>query len=503
MDRKINEIIIVGGGDSGLITALCLQRLNPTMDITVIDDFAESRSNVGKSTFKPLIHILHQILGIDQGRFVRDVRPAFKASVYFKDWCDRPPFHFPFDLEKTQPSLLDPHAGEKELFKYHNSFTSEQYRTNNEEMVSQRKTPFYIDEHGRIDQYSSFAYHLPLGRFSQFLERIAKERGIALINDRITSVEWEEEWIERMTGEEAVYSADLFIDASGFSRVIKSEADSQFVDFHFPLDVAINAQFDHSISEVVPATVIETGECGWFWQIDTPDVRDIGYVYSSNHLSEEGAIEEFHKHVGRDIPGEQIGTYEFSSGFYESAWEGNHLAIGNAVGFVEPIQSTGLTVNAQSAVILSVLLASHGRINHQGIRDSYNAFVKTIWKEIYDFVALHYKFAPGENQFWQDIQSIETSERLSKIIQEYDTNGLGTTSNPLSYNEQLGNLLLFNLADFYTIMRSMGVESTFYESNELTVSSEVEAELSEQYRTMQEEVKNYLTTEQFYSGITG
>lgn len=501
MGDAIDEVIVVGGGDSGLITALCLDRLNPDLTINVIDDFSQPRSKVGKSTFKPIINILHQVLDIDHGRFVRAVRPVFKASVYFKDWPDTTPFHFPFDLQTVQPSLRTPEAGERDLFRYRYAFSEEGYRTTNEEMVAQRKTPFYITESGQIDQYPSFAYHLPLDRFTKFLQTIAEERGVNIINDRITEIEMSNEWVERVIGTSDAYTADLFVDASGFARVIKQRSESHFVNFDFPLDVAINVQRENPITEVVPATVIESGQGGWFWQIDTPEIRDIGYVFSSSHLTEEAAFAEFQQHCDGEISQSDIGTYEFSSGYYEESWRANHVAIGNAGGFVEPIQSTGLTVNAQSAVIMSVLLAAQGCLNHQGIRDSYNAFVKSVWEEIFDFVTLHYVCSDGTNAFWSDVQNLETSARLDAIMREFDHNGISTTSNQMEYKPELGKLLLFNLGDFFTVMRGMGEKSTFYEENDIRVSKAVQNDMEQFYKQNHETVKDYLTTEQFYSGV--
>jgi tryptophan halogenase len=39
MIDTIDDVIVVGGGDIGLLTALNVQKLNPGIDVSVVDDF--------------------------------------------------------------------------------------------------------------------------------------------------------------------------------------------------------------------------------------------------------------------------------------------------------------------------------------------------------------------------------------------------------------------------------------------------------------------------------
>lgn len=118
MGDKVSSITVVGGGDAGFLAALALRKVNPDVDIAVVDDFGEPPTEVGQGTFQSIIPLLHDVLGIDEGRFLREVKPVWKASSYFRDWCGYEPFHYAFDIRSVKPELDDPKSAES-LYHYY------------------------------------------------------------------------------------------------------------------------------------------------------------------------------------------------------------------------------------------------------------------------------------------------------------------------------------------------------------------------------------------------
>jgi len=510
MDGTIDDVVVVGGGDIGLLSALSVQKLNPEIDVTVVDNFQQEAPQVGKSTFKKIQNILHGTLGIDEQRFIGEVRPVWKGALYFRDWCDCHEFYYPFDPEDKYPASETPNALEYYYHHYTELYDSPDHLTKGEAIVDKGKSPWYFDENGDLDRYQKVAYHLNTQRFADFLQTVCRERGISLVDDEITDVETTGKHIDRVVGKRGRYESDLFVDATGFTRVLRSAQDADFRDFEFPLDSAYNVRIERALGEIEPATIVETGDHGWFWQIDTYDNRDLGYVFSSSHVDDETALEEFREYIPRvapasagsiDIDADDVAKYEYSSGYFENAWIENCVAIGNSQGFVEPLQSTGLTGNATAAVQLAKMLAIHGRVADDTLQAEYNTWVRRVWESIYDFIAIHYRYATGDTAFWRDISLTEFSPRVDEIVEQFDRDGFSREIVPLADETGLMELSIFFLPDFYTMMRNLGADSVFYEVNDFDVSDEVVRERDQFYQQIDAEVEEYLTTKELYKGI--
>lgn len=506
MRSRAREVAVVGGGDSGLLTALALERLNPELDVFVIDDFEQDIPEVGKSTYIKIMPILHSFLGLREDRFIEEVRPVWKASVYFKDWCGHDPFHFPFDNALTFPEEDDPYnipeLGKRYYQYYHELSGNVEYLTKGEQIVEQRRSPFYYDpSKGGLQKYGAVAYHLNTERFNEYLRDVCRRRGISLIDDRISNVAVRDGEIHRLAGHADEYQADLYVDATGFARRLKGEFPGDFRGFELPLDAALNTQLERSIQDIVPATVIETGDSGWFWRIDTFDNRDIGYVYSSEFSTTEEAVDEFIERFDGRPDRTEITRLSFDSGYFPAAWEGNCIAIGNAEGFVEPLQSTGLTVNAWAAQILSQVLTSTDCHVGSGLRDAYNAWVQHMWESVYDFISVHYAFTRGGSEFWERARSIDLSKRVECFIEEFDRRGFAEKIHPTRNDSALNPPLVFEPIHFYTIMNRLGVKSSLYEDNEFHIGEAARRRENERFRSFREDVQTYLTVEEVYGLI--
>lgn len=489
--ERVNNIVFVGGGDAGLISALLMSKLNPDSRIRVIDDFSEDIPEVGKSTISYILHTFHEVLEIDKTRFINEVKPIWKASVYFTDWCGCEPFHVPFD-----GFTILPNEDEEKFGEMYYRYAEKEYHTIGCEMAEKGVTPI-IDASGQrnYSTYDHVAYHFGTNRLNQFLRTLCEERGVDLVNDRITGVEATDQSIEWIDSEDTRYEADLFIDSTGFRRLLMGELDNDFIEYDFPLNAALVAQTDISLSDIDPATLINSGPHGWFWQIDTFDCRDLGYVYSSEYVSKEEAIAEFLDERS-EITEDDINSYEFQAGSYADAWVGNCVAIGNALGFVEPLQSTAVTTNAELTEHLAKLLADHSRYNHAGIRRIYNSLSETIWQNVYDFVSIHYRYSSGENDFWEAMQEVNNPDQLERYVQRFRENGFTSHEEFDGYDGP--TLLIFNQYLFYRVLRSLNLESDFYESIDFPVPESVSDKVRQTNEQIATSVENHLTYEEVY-----
>jgi len=195
--------------------------------------------------------------------------------------------------------------------------------------------------------------------------------------------------IELQSGEKL--TADLYIDASGFrNELLGKTLNEPFISFADTLfcDRAIVASRERNPSEAIePYTTAETYDNGWCWRIDHEHHINRGYVHSSQYMSEADAEAEFRRKNPNFGPHRVV---RFRSGRYRRAWVGNVVAVGNAGGFVEPLEATALMLlSVQSRALVQMLMDCFLMPTSQ-MRDLHNNFIGGHWDDTRNFLAIHY-----------------------------------------------------------------------------------------------------------------
>ncbi|MDB5328230.1 MAG: 2-polyprenyl-6-methoxyphenol hydroxylase-like oxidoreductase, partial [Phycisphaerales bacterium] len=145
--------------------------------------------------------------------------------------------------------------------------------------------------------------------------------------------------------------------------------------------------------------VAETMEAGWCWQIDHVHAVNRGYVYSSRFLSDDQARDEFLKKNPKAKTWDHV--VKFKSGRYAKGWVKNVFGIGNACGFVEPLEATALMVaSTQIQAMINMLIQSQLEPT-ASMAGLYNTLFVELWDNIRDFLSIHYRFNTRlQNKFW-------------------------------------------------------------------------------------------------------
>ena len=416
LGKPIKSVTIVGGGTSGWIAAAFLSRSlasalrDGSMTITLIESPKIPIIGVGEAT-SPALRTLFQQIGLNESKFIRDANVAFKLSGFFDGWnvdeAGAP-------ISWTNPFLASPAIAGRSIGYYYNDYgrTGPNAERDFSRMVS--SGPALID-HQRgprrlgVDDYYSrvpYAYHFDAMEVAAELRDLAKSAGVHHILDDVNAVNLDERgFVSSLTLEQnGDHPIELVIDSTGFAGVVINKALGEPFDqlgHYLPNDRAAVVQIPHEeplqIEPMSRATALSNG-----WRFEVPLFNRIGtgYVFSSQHISDDDAIAELKAHIGARAEGKDPRVIRMRIGKSKRSWVKNCIAIGLSSGFVEPLEATA---------IHSVDLAVRWLYAHfpdsdfdPCLQNSYNKLVDEFYDEVLDFIVLHYRLNNRtDSEYWR------------------------------------------------------------------------------------------------------
>ena len=416
----VKDVLVVGGGSAGFLAAITLKARIPTLQMTIVRSREIGIIGVGEGSTGQLTRHLHGYLAIDYEEFYKLAKPLWKLGIRFL-WGVRPFFDYSFGLQfMLQFSRLSKPNG------YYVNFDGAplEYAGVGSALMSHDKA-FARGRDGNPIFGADVAYHIENEHFVQFLEKYARRLGIEIVDDTITEVLPAESGISGVrVGSGNILSADLYVDCSGFRSLILSQTLKEpLVSFKTTLfcDRAVVGGWQRTTEPIKPYTTAETMESGWCWQIEHENRINRGYVYSSPFISDEEAEREFRS---KNPKVDATRIVKFTSGRYERSWVGNVVAIGNASGFVEPLESTSLGfICSESAWLAESLLSADMEFRPVLVR-LFNQRVGKGWDNIRQFLAVHYKFNTRlNNKFWRACRSDTQLCGSEDAVECYEENG--------------------------------------------------------------------------------
>lgn len=440
--NAIRRVCVIGGGSAGCMAALGLKTKIPSLQVRLIRSKDIGIIGVGEGSTGTLTHFLHKYLKVAPKKFHAIAQPTWKLGLKFL-WGPRPYFNYTFGpgLEtKSDPMQAKP-----------NGFYCDediQYTDLISALMTENRV--FATKDGVPIHHSFAAYHFENEKYVQFLEGAARSVGIEIVDDTVRQVFPGTERIDSLALESGnSESADLFVDCSGFASILLGRALKEpFISYKSSLfcERAVVGGWNRADSPdpmdqlIKPYTTCETMDAGWAWQIEHECRINRGYVYCPDFITDEQAETELRQKNPRI---QKTRIVKFTSGRYARGWVGNVVAIGNASGFVEPLEATALGVIARQTVTLTdVLLNSDQQPPPSQIR-LYNRQNALFWDSIRGFLALHYKFNTRlDTPFWQHCREKTELASASPIVEYFEENG------PDGY---WAHVLLDNPADQFTL----------------------------------------------------
>jgi len=382
---KIKKIIIVGGGTAGLTTALILKTRFESVDIQIIKSNQIGIIGVGEGTTEHWSAFM-DMCGITQEELVCETDATLKFGVMFKNWTPKPYFHF---VDNDQTIQAKSSAQQFTLAQYELYYAYHISKgTSSQDMLS----PIIWNNKVAIDSHIN-QYHFNTLKLNNFLVKKCKEKKITFIEDIIEDVEVTDK-IENLKGQKRIYSADFYIDCSGFRKLLISKLNAKWKSFNLLLNEAIAFQTPDTTNYNC-WTLSQAMDAGWMWRIPTYGRWGNGYVYNNNYINKDQAKTEVEKVLGHSI--EIAKNIKFQDGALDKCWIKNCVAIGLSAVFAEPLEASSISVSLHQALLLGYYLNDY----NEKVITKYNKQWSLICSNVRNFIAIHY-LVDKNTPFWKN-----------------------------------------------------------------------------------------------------
>lgn len=421
------NIIVAGTGTAGLLSASILKHTIPDANVTIIDG-GDGVIGVGEGTFGSFIETLRDKAGVNIFDLVNDIDPVAKYGVELDFGKDK--FHYTFDrvFDWWYKNEKLPVGFNFEGGNYGNSPFS-----NN--MINKSGIKPFSNQH---------ALHLNNEKWLVFMRKHAKNLGVNIIKDNITSIERTGDIITSINNK---YKADYYIDCTGFKGLLTKSKWMPFKKLINDRALFFITENDHPIR---PYTVATTMNSGWFWEIDHMNRTGNGYVYSSKFITDEEAKNEIECKLGKNVNGKVI---KFRTGRRDKQWEGNVITIGNSGNFIEPLESTSIDIILHNTIGLSNILKTG--VNDYMI-DRYNKEMNERLDNMADFIAIHFIYNKKlDTDYWKYYNklNVDKGTLADDIIEYYRHNNTNIVMTTKFYSD----VNPFGVEGWYSILRGLDV----------------------------------------------
>jgi tryptophan 7-halogenase len=423
---RIEKIIIVGGGSAGWMAAAALSNvLENGTQIRLIESDEISTVGVGEATI-PQMRLFNGALGIDEDDFVRRTSGTFKLGIEFVNWGrvgDR--YLHSFGDVGQGLGLIAFHHYWTRLHLAGKAPSLEPYTLNT---VAAKQGKFARSVHAQQlpPMNVAHAFHFDAGLYARYLREYSEARGVARTEGKIVNTELRaaDGFIEAIILENGErVPGDLFIDCSGFRGLLIEQAlRTGYEDWtHWlPCDRAVAVPCENT-GPPAPYTRSTALAAGWQWRIPLQHRVGNGYVFSSQHISEDEATAELLANLdGR--PNAEPRTIRFKTGKRKKLWNKNCVAIGLASGFLEPLESTSIYL-VQSSISRLLQFFPTKSFDPVDI-DEHNRHADAEFECIRDFIILHYKATErNDSTLWNYCRNMEIPDGLALKIKLFQSSG--------------------------------------------------------------------------------
>jgi tryptophan 7-halogenase len=427
MAQPVQSIVIVGGGTAGWLTAGIIAarhqgRMKAGFSVTLIESPKIKIIGVGEGTWPTLRSSLEK-MGVSETELFRHSDAAFKQGAKFAGWTTgaaNDGYYHPLMVPQgfTQLNLVPHWLRDGHGQTFCEAVCPQGHICDDGLAPKTITTPEY-------QAVANYAYHLDAAKFAPFLQKHCTEKlGVRHVLADVQSVKQTEQGdIKCVVTEQAgEISGDLFVDCTGFASLLlgktlgiafKDCSDILYCD----TAMAVQVPYETPDAPMASHTISTAQSAGWIWDIGLPTRRGIGHVYSSRHTTDEAAHETLMRYIGpkhKDLSPRKI---PIRTGYRETFWKNNCVAVGLAAGFLEPLESSAIVLVELSAKLIAEQMPANREVMDI-VAARFNDVTSYRWGRIIDFLKLHYVLTKRtDSAFWRDnLDPQSIPDRLKNLL---------------------------------------------------------------------------------------
>jgi tryptophan 7-halogenase len=458
----IKKIVVAGAGFSGWYTALSLLQNVPDICITIIGSSKIPKLQVGEAMAFDGPYNLKNLLGFKDDRaFMRTTGAIYKYGVKLDEFngdnnityhskihnlkisslakfysaFDYPDYYETRSARPGDAGIIDTwlwahQQNPRTMTQFMDDIIDAQY------FSSVPRAPYDANNNYILRPNDGFSYHFDADKTAVLMRDICMTKfpgQVKEIDAVIQAVKQDAQGHISgivLEGDRTV-SGDLYLDLTGFRRVIMSKLDNRsWIDHsHYAPDTAMvyPRKYTDPRTEMIGATTFSGLEHGWGFKINLYHRTGNGYCYMSS-MAEKDKIHEYLQSQAGDYKVNNPLVISWKSGYYERPCLGNAIAFGLASGLIHPFDGNLIGTHSRGLENLIKLL-NQQELSMPDIETQFNALQKPVLDEVALRMTLMLGFSTKSGNFWdlqrQRARDEHFLEQLQDII-EMKTKGINS-----------------------------------------------------------------------------
>lgn len=378
----IQNILIVGGGSSGWMTAAYLVS-KTNCNVTLIESANIPIIGVGESTVPSIVDFLEDV-GFSEQDLFEKCSAIRKYTIQHNGWgngSDQWWHHFCFDESEHDEQIQ------------------------------------WLQSQTKPTKKWRHAYHVDATKLGIALrDTVCLPKGVKHIVDDVVEVQVNEHGVTAIVGKAGTYTADLYIDCTGFKSLVRKSLGQTLVKHEALINNYAIAGPGDFTAPATNYTQTYAMDHGWRWRISLDHRTGNGYAFNKDAVSIDQAVGEFIKKTP-GLKQDKIFEVPFANQYNPEPWKQNVVAVGLSCGFLDPLESTGLfMIHAPVKMLVRLLNDNKGA-------DKYNRVWSRLYSHLGKFISLHFKTSKlNHTDYWRSfnkVDNIQLPEENQTLFNQY------------------------------------------------------------------------------------